>query len=323
MILLDKKLGTLGTGTFWDEGVRILTWLEREFLSLVTGRVAVSLDRVRAFDERKRAEESLQQEEERFRYVALATRDAIYDWDVRTGRVWRNETYQSLYSPNEPVGTDNTWWEEHIYPDDRQRILGDISNAFAEQSRFWANEYRLRQFDGHYATVIDRGYILYDHTDQPVRMIGAITDITERKRAEETLHANRAAMTQFMQQLVTLQEVTNHLSKVASFDDLCRRAVEWGRSRLGFDRIGVWFKSDDHQTIVGSFGIDENGQLRDERDKQIPIAPGDPTWQAIHHKDLVFLAEDVPLFNNRHEEVGQGMIATAAMWDSDTIIGFY
>lgn len=194
MILFDKKLGTLGIGTFWDEGIRVLTRPEQEFLSSIASGVAVSLDRVRAFD--------------------------------------------------------------------------------------------------------------------------------ERKQADESLYANRAAMTQFMQQLVTLQEITNQLSKVASFDDLCRRAVEWARSRLGFDRIGVWFKSDDHQTIVGSFGIDENGQLRDERDKHIPIAPGDPTWQAIHHKDLIFLAGDVPLFNDRHEEVGQGMIATAAMWDSDTIIGF-
>jgi signal transduction histidine kinase/ActR/RegA family two-component response regulator len=126
---------------------------------------------------------------DRFHQVALATRDAVYDWDVRAGTVWRNEAYQTLYSPNEPVGTDEAWWEEHIHPDDRTRVLASIGGVFSLRKRFWSDAYRFRRHDGAYADVMDRGYVTYDDAGAPLRMIGAITDVTQVKHAE----ADRAA----------------------------------------------------------------------------------------------------------------------------------
>ena len=137
--------------------------------------------------DRKHMEEALRQEEERSRYLAQATRDAIYDWDITNDTVWRNEAYQQLYSPETPVGKDKNWWENHIHIYDRQRIIQSIQHAFSQKLDSWSGEYKFLRFDGDYANVIDRGYILYNDSGNPVRMIGAITDITEGKRAEEAL----------------------------------------------------------------------------------------------------------------------------------------
>jgi diguanylate cyclase (GGDEF)-like protein/PAS domain S-box-containing protein len=147
-------------------------------------RIATFID----ITERKQAEEELRLEEERFRYVSLATRDAIYDWDIRRGTTFRNEAYQRLYSPNEPIGSDVNWWELHIHPDDRPRVLESINRAFTEKQLFWSDEYRFLRADGDYAAIIDRGYILYDADNTAVRMIGAMADMTERKRSEERLN---------------------------------------------------------------------------------------------------------------------------------------
>jgi diguanylate cyclase (GGDEF)-like protein/PAS domain S-box-containing protein len=138
--------------------------------------------------ERKQAEEELRKEEERFRYVSLATRDAIYDWDIRSGTVARNAAYQSLYAPNQPLGTDPNWREQLIHADDRERVMSSIGAAFMQRQLFWSDEYRLQRADGDYAAIIDRGYVLYDATGTPVRMIGAMADMTERKRSEERLN---------------------------------------------------------------------------------------------------------------------------------------
>jgi PAS domain S-box-containing protein len=206
-----------------------------EALRLFAGYAGLAVENARLYTavehelaERARTEEALRQEEERLRYMALATRDAIYDWDVSTSRVWRNEAYQRLYSPNEPVGTDETWWEEHIHPDDRRRVVASIVRAFHEQNPFWSDEYRFRRFDGRYASVLDRGYILYDPSGSPLRMIGAITDITERKRAEEALQARQHF-------LALLNDITRTALETPNFDAMLQTLA---------DRTGELFHAD-------------------------------------------------------------------------------
>lgn len=135
------------------------------------------------------ANEALMRQQEQFHYAALATQDAIYDWDLRTNVVLRNEAYRRFYASDDPQAATNTWWENRVHADDYGRVMASIQAAFQSRSDFWSDEYRLRRFDGQYATVVDRAYILYDPAGQPVRMIGAMTDITARKQTEARMRA--------------------------------------------------------------------------------------------------------------------------------------
>jgi PAS domain S-box-containing protein len=148
--------------------------------------------------ERKRTEAALKQEEERFRYVVLATHDAIYDWDICEKVVVRNDAYQKLFTPDTPLKIDEKWWEDSLHPEERTRVLDGLNAAFQNKLNFWSDEYRMRRYDGAYAVVMDRGYILYDANKQPVRMIGAITDITERKQVEEALLKSEEGLRQIV-----------------------------------------------------------------------------------------------------------------------------
>jgi diguanylate cyclase (GGDEF)-like protein/PAS domain S-box-containing protein len=187
-----RLLATQGVVRGYEFTLQMKSGEPRVFLGSIE---AIDLDgercRISTFidiTERKHTEEELRREEERFRYVSLATRDAIYDWDIPNNRVTRNDAYQTLYSPNAPVGTDEGWWEQRIHPDDRERIMSSMDAAFREKQLFWSDEYRFKRADGDYAAIIDRGYIIYDAHGKAVRMIGAMADMTERKRSEERLN---------------------------------------------------------------------------------------------------------------------------------------
>ena len=138
--------------------------------------------------ERTLAEDLLRRSEERFQIVARATNDAIWDWDLTTGQVWWNQGIGALfhYLPKE-IGTDNEWRQQRIHPADLERVASGIRAVMESGAQFWSGEYRFRRANGSYADILDRGFVVYDSARVPVRMIGAMTDITERKRAVEIL----------------------------------------------------------------------------------------------------------------------------------------
>jgi PAS domain S-box-containing protein len=137
----------------------------------------------------ERSQQQRRESEERFQIVGRATNDAVWDWNLVTNCVWWNERTQRLFGYSlKEIGSEVNWWYEHIDSKDRERVFSGIHAVIDGGGEMWSDEYRYRRADGSYAHVYDRGYIIHDETGKPVRMIGAMMDITERKRAEEMLH---------------------------------------------------------------------------------------------------------------------------------------
>jgi PAS domain S-box-containing protein len=143
---------------------------------------------VRYAIERKRGENALRKSEERFELMARATNDAVWDLDISSNRMWWNVGVRSFLGyPADTVGSDFNWWRDHIHLEDRDRVITTVRSVIDGGGRFWLDEYRFLCADGSYACVFDRGYVLHDDAGKPLRMIGAMMDITDRKRAEEAL----------------------------------------------------------------------------------------------------------------------------------------
>jgi diguanylate cyclase (GGDEF)-like protein/PAS domain S-box-containing protein len=147
---------------------------------------------------RVEAEKALLKSNERLQMVALATNDALWDWDLVTNTVWRNEGFQARFGyTDKDVAGHSDFWTSHIHTDDRTQVLTKIRSAIDSGHRFWSDEYRFLRADGTAAYVLDRGYVLHDANGKAIRMIGAMMDITEKMRYQEQLErqANYDALT--------------------------------------------------------------------------------------------------------------------------------
>ena len=132
------------------------------------------------------AEHALRTSNERFELVARATSDIVWDWDLASGERWWNDNLTSLLGYERgAVQRGGAFWGVH--PDDRERVEASVRAAVTSQSGAWNDEYRFRHADGRYLDILDRGFVIRDDKGEPVRMIGAMMDITERKRAAQEL----------------------------------------------------------------------------------------------------------------------------------------
>jgi len=143
----------------------------------------------------------------------------------------------------------------------------------------------------------------------------------DNARLYEALQESQEAERCFQAQLKALHNVSNELSKAPTFDHLCRAAVELGQRDLGFDRLGIWFLDDDPAYVVGSYGIDEAGHVRDERHVRRRLGPDHLMTDTLTRKTELTYLPKVALHDQRGRAVGQGWVAIASLWDGDRVIG--
>jgi two-component system, cell cycle sensor histidine kinase and response regulator CckA len=136
---------------------------------------------------RKQMEDALRQSEERFRLAIKATNDAIWDVDLVTGTISWNDTYSALYGRPAETSDSWKWWSDRIHPEDRDRAVGGLRKAISGGASSWACDYRLLRADGAWAYINDRSYIARDGLGNAWRVVGAMQDLTDRKRAEDAL----------------------------------------------------------------------------------------------------------------------------------------
>lgn len=155
---------------------------------------------------RKRTEEALRRSEERYRLVMRATSDIVWDWDLETDSMhWSDAVELVLGCRRGELGNGSHGWAERIHPEDRDRVWEGRQRALSSREDRWQDEYRLLRGDGAYAFVVDRGYIVRDDDGRPIRMAGAMQDITASKQAEEErqrLLGEARRRVEFEQQLV-------------------------------------------------------------------------------------------------------------------------
>ena len=150
---------------------------------------------IRDITDQLQAQAAQRASEERFRLVARATSDAVYDLDIAAGTLWWSDSFYTSfgYSPGQVPATLEAW-EALVHPDDLARVGASLQAAIDANASEWEEEYRFSCRDGGFAQVIDRGYLLRDADGRATRMVGGMLDVSEKRRSEADVTLLRRAI---------------------------------------------------------------------------------------------------------------------------------
>ena len=162
--------------------------------------------------ERKQAEESLKQlnqelesrvkqrtaqlmqTEERWQLALKGNNDGIWDWNLQTGELFLSDRFKEItgYDEHSPVVDYFDELNKSTHPDDLALVMQALQNHLNKKTPHYIIEYRCWCYNSVYKWILSRGQALWDASGKAVRMVGSITDITERKQAEEALRESEA-----------------------------------------------------------------------------------------------------------------------------------
>ncbi len=146
--------------------------------------IAVAVARIRTQLARRRAERALIESEERYALAVTATNDGIWDWQVPDGAVYYSPRWRAImgFDPDAPLNGIEPF-VEHVHPDDRDRLRGELEDHVKGHGAHFECEYRIR-FGDTYRWCLARGQAVRDEQGRAVRVAGSVTDITEGKVAD-------------------------------------------------------------------------------------------------------------------------------------------
>ena len=137
--------------------------------------------------ERKQAQEALRVSEKRFDLAVQGSAAGLWDWDIQNNSLyWSPRLKELLGYADDELEVDFDTFGSHLHPDDKEHMEAAIEGHFEDRGLYNV-EQRLRTKSGDYRWFSARGQALWDEAGNPLRMVGSITDITERKQAEEAL----------------------------------------------------------------------------------------------------------------------------------------
>ena len=164
----------------------------------------------------------------RYRCVADASFDAIWDWDLQTDTATFGESYKSIFGhPDEKVNHFSSKWLDLVHPDDRATVAYKIQCVTEADEKKWFLEYRFLKANGDYAYVLDRGTAIKNERGKTIRIIGAKQDITQQKRGEQQKEVLAAISPIFSQYSLLKNSLDAVLVKLVNYFEDYKLAEFW------------------------------------------------------------------------------------------------
>jgi PAS domain S-box-containing protein len=149
-------------------------------------------ERLRFGQDLSQREREFRLNEERFRLLAKATNDVIWDWEFATQTMWWNDAYEDLFGyPPSEVDRGLVSYADRIHPDDLLRVMSDLQAVIDGGGTNWLNEYRCLRNDGRSIWISERAFVIRDEHGVAVRMLGSNMDVSQRYETDERMRQSQ------------------------------------------------------------------------------------------------------------------------------------
>ena len=211
--ILSSQGQVLGTFAMYYAQPRSPENFELELIEAVRNLAGIAIERKQAEESLKQLNQELEnrvkqrtaqlmQSEERWQLALKGNNDGIWDWNLQTKEIFISERFQEItgyeHRPNIDYFDE---WKTGTHPDDLDLVIQAFQDHLDRKTPHYIIEYRLLCYNSAYKWILSRGQALWDESGKAVRIVGSITDITERKQAEEALRQSDARERERAQQL--------------------------------------------------------------------------------------------------------------------------
>ncbi|MBN2019465.1 MAG: PAS domain S-box protein [Sedimentisphaerales bacterium] len=222
-------------------------WIELSTFPLKdqNGNITGVIEYVKDVTEHRKAEQSLQRSEQRFREVAENAREWVWETDASGVYTYASPVVREMlgFSPDELVGKKHFY--DLFHPDDRETFKAAAFDVFAKKLTFQRFVNRNLHKNGHTVWLSTSGVPILDDQGNLLGYRGVDADITEQRKAEAIL-SERAE--QIMQHHNTLLKLANMPEE--DFDSLLRTTLEQSAEVLNVERVSVWLFNTDRTEII-------------------------------------------------------------------------
>jgi len=125
--------------------------------------------------------------------VMRASSDALWDWDLATGRIEGNRRFVETFAgPHIDLGQGDAFWTSRVHPDDAANMTVRNDDLLSGSTDSASSDFRIRRADGTWAEVLDRCHAVRGENGRPVRLFGAMMDVSVTREAQRKVEQARA-----------------------------------------------------------------------------------------------------------------------------------
>lgn len=211
-------------------------------------------------DELVAANDKLQVSEEKYRLVAEAANDIIWEWELGSNRLQFSSRLNGILGYNDDEIKSMVDWNGIISPEDIDYVRSEMESLFDEEKRDCTCEYRVRHKKGKTLWLITKAKVLYDQLGYPYKIVGSHTDVTQLKE-----HQNRILHMAYHDILTNLPNrsyLKEYVEEQISGEPDSRFAI-------------VYIDIDDFKTINDNFGHIEGDKFLVEIGKRFSEVSGE------------------------------------------------
>jgi diguanylate cyclase (GGDEF)-like protein/PAS domain S-box-containing protein len=188
-----KALGVLSVNNRGSK--HTFTEHDETVLSSLADYAAIALENANLYQqaqmeirERMRVETALRESQERYEIAVRGANDGLWDWDLKADKIYYSPRWKAMlgYSEGEIEESPNEWLGR-VHPDDITQARLALAVHVKGETSHLETEFRMRHKDGSYRWMLCRGIAVWDEDGTAYRIAGSISDITDRKQAEQKL----------------------------------------------------------------------------------------------------------------------------------------